>query len=117
MGTISLSCVYCFLRLPFNEGPFPPPELPGFFGTTGLSDFPHGPACSSRSAGSGSHAPPLGDPVLRLVFLGLHAVVFTPADVLTPQRSPVTGLGSFRTGSLPRISGGSASAIIFSGPQ
>jgi len=26
----------------------------------GLSDFPHGPACSSRSAGSGSHAPTAG---------------------------------------------------------
>jgi hypothetical protein len=64
------------------------------------------------------HTPrPLGDPVLRLVFLGLHAVVFTPADVLTPQRSPVTGLGSYGLSSLPRISGGSASAIIFSRPQ
>ena len=59
------------------------------------------------------HTPrPLGDPVLRLVFLGMHAVVFTPADVLTPQRSPVTGLGSeglaafpvFPAGRLPRSS-------------
>ena len=59
------------------------------------------------------HTPrPLGDPVLRLVFLGIHAVVFTPADVRTPQRSPVTGLGSggraavpvFTAGWLPRSS-------------
>src|SRR5664279_4874952 len=64
------------------------------------------------------HTPrPLGDPVLRLVFLGIHAVVFTPAEVLTPQRSPVTGLGSEGLSSLPRISGGSASAVIFSRPQ
>ena len=59
------------------------------------------------------HTPrPLGDPVLRLVFLGVHAVVFTPADVLTPQRSPVSRLGSeglaafpvFPAGRLPQSS-------------
>ena len=31
-------------------GPFPPPELPGLFSTTGLSVAPDGPACLSRVA-------------------------------------------------------------------
>jgi hypothetical protein len=78
----------------------------------GLSDFPHGLACSSRSAGSGSHAPTAGRSRVAFVFLGIHAVVFTPADVLTPQRSPGTGLGFeglaafpvFPAGRLPRSS-------------
>jgi hypothetical protein len=34
-----------------NSGPFPPPELPGFPGTTSLSATPCGPACPSRASG------------------------------------------------------------------
>ncbi len=34
-----------------NSGPFPPPELPGFLGTTSLSATPGGPACPSRESG------------------------------------------------------------------
>ena len=34
-----------------NQGPFPPPALPGFPGTTGLSATPYGPACPSRGSG------------------------------------------------------------------
>ena len=34
-----------------NSGPFPPPELPGFLGTTSLSATPGGPACPSRASG------------------------------------------------------------------
>jgi hypothetical protein len=34
-----------------NPGPFPPPELPGFDGTTGLSATPGGPAYPSRASG------------------------------------------------------------------
>jgi hypothetical protein len=34
-----------------NSGPFPPPELPGFRGTTSLSATPPGPACPSRASG------------------------------------------------------------------
>ena len=37
--------------LPLNQGPFPPPALPGFFGSTGLSAIPHSPASPSRVAG------------------------------------------------------------------
>jgi hypothetical protein len=34
-----------------KSGPFPPPALPGFYGTTSLSATPHGPACPSRASG------------------------------------------------------------------
>ena len=37
--------------LALNQGPFPPPALPGFCGTMGLSDTPDGPAWPSRVAG------------------------------------------------------------------
>jgi hypothetical protein len=37
--------------LPLNQGPFPPPALPGFFGNTGLSAIPRSPASPSRVAG------------------------------------------------------------------
>ncbi len=40
------------LRAPFlNSGPFPPPKLLGFPGTTSLSATPNGPACPSRASG------------------------------------------------------------------
>ena len=48
-----------------KSGPFPPPELPGFSGITGLSATPHGPACPSRVAGCWLVPAPLGFPVLR----------------------------------------------------
>ena len=34
-----------------TQGPFPPPALPGFISTTGLSATPTGPACPSRESG------------------------------------------------------------------
>jgi len=43
-----------------NRGPFPPPALPGFTGTTGLSAPPNGPACPSRAAGSRARPPTAG---------------------------------------------------------
>src|SRR6185312_759882 len=42
--------------LVLNSGPFPPPELPGFGGTTSLSATPVGPACPSRASGRRSRA-------------------------------------------------------------
>ena len=42
--------------LVLNSGPFPPPELPGFHGTTSLSATPFGPACPSRASGWRSRA-------------------------------------------------------------
>ena len=65
-----------------NSGPFPPPALPGFNGTTGLSATPGGPACPSRASGWGHAPPPPGvsrvasDPLCR------HAVAITPAGSL-----------------------------------
>src|SRR5437870_12741219 len=49
-----------------NQGPFPPPALPGFIGTMGLSDFRRGPALSlagCRLRLSDPHR--VGSPVLR----------------------------------------------------
>jgi hypothetical protein len=40
------------LTLAWNQGPFPPPALPGFPGTTGLSATLCRPACPSRVSGS-----------------------------------------------------------------
>ena len=36
-----------------NSGPFPPPALPGFAGTTSPSATPDSPACPSRASGRG----------------------------------------------------------------
>jgi hypothetical protein len=62
-----------------KSGPFPPPALPGFVGTTSLSATPHGPACPSRASGWQDALPPLGLPVLRAISLCRHAVATTPA--------------------------------------
>ena len=48
-----------------NQGPFPPPALPGFPGTTGLSATPQRPACPSRASGWSSSNHAMGLPVLR----------------------------------------------------
>ena len=45
-----------------NQGPFPPPALPGFPGTTGLSATPPRPACPSRAPGWSSFTTPRGFP-------------------------------------------------------
>ncbi len=65
----------------FNQGPFPPPALPGFVGTTGLSATPVTPACPSRASGwkSSRCSRWLGLPVLSEVSCRLHAAAYTPA--------------------------------------
>jgi len=45
------TCPFLLPALLSNRGPFPPPELPGFRGTTGLSATLTGPACPSRESG------------------------------------------------------------------
>jgi len=55
---------------PSTKAPSLHRNYPASSGTMGLSDFPHGPACSSRSAGSGSHV--LACPV------GCHQACFHP---------------------------------------
>ena len=68
--------------LPLNQGPFPPPELPGFVSTAGLSAIPRSPALPSRAAGCvallGSHR--AGLPVLPQNSSCQHAVINAPVD-------------------------------------
>ncbi len=65
-----------------NQGPFPPPALPGFPGTTGLSATPQRPASPSRAAGwSSQPTTPRGFPCC-VRFPCVHAVATTPAQRL-----------------------------------
>ena len=87
------------LRTPvLNSDPFPPPELPGFAGTIGLSVTPGGPACPSWASGWRSRPPPPG---ASRVVLGLRLPACRRhypegdhwADVASresPPRDPVT---------------------------
>ena len=61
-----------------NSGPFPPPELLGFPGTTSLSATRRGPACPSRASGWDLASLPIGFPVLPQFPLCRHAVTITP---------------------------------------
>ncbi len=85
-----------------NGGPFPPPALPGLFGTTDLSATPVRPACPSRASGWVlSHAQ--GLPVLLTPPSCAHALVTTPADrrraSLVPRRHRRPSPSSYRVGS------------------
>jgi len=70
-----------------KSGPFPPPTLLGFYGTTSLSATPHGPACPSRASGWEIRLPPLGFPVLRGPSLCRHAVASTPVATREGMKS------------------------------
>ena len=70
-----------------KSGPFPPPTLLGFLGTTSLSATPHGPACPSRASGWETRLPPLGFPVLRGPSLCRHAVAITPVATREGMKS------------------------------
>ncbi len=93
-----------------NPGPFPPPALPGFPGTPGLSATPYGPACPSR--GSGWHVPRhrrgfpccVHPPLLRAAAIPPAE----PAGARVARFPPDT--------SLPRVPSGSASALPVSKP-
>jgi len=63
--------------LPFNQGPFPPPPLRGFIGTTGLSAARRGPEASLAG---------LRSAVTRGRRYGLP--VFTPAPSFRPAAAP-----------------------------
>src|SRR6202011_2179439 len=64
-----------------NQGPFPPPALPGFIGTTSLSATPGRPACPSRASGWSSPTTPWGFPCC-VRFPCVHAAATTPAQRL-----------------------------------
>ena len=66
------------LTSPLNQGPFPPPALPDFSGTTGLSATPNGPACPSRAAGWCPHTTAWGFPCCGGSPC-MHAAASTPA--------------------------------------
>src|SRR3954447_6489133 len=68
--------------LTLNSGPFPPPALPGFDGTAGLSATPSGPACPSRASGWESRVPPPGVSRVASDPLCGHAVAITPVGPL-----------------------------------
>src|SRR6202047_5343413 len=63
------------------SGPFPPPALPGFRGTTNLSATPGRPACPSRASGWSSLTTPWGFPCF-VHFPCVHAAATTPAQRL-----------------------------------
>ena len=107
------------MTLTLNQGPFPPPALPGFAGTAGLSatqaarPVPHGRPVEG-------HAPsPHGFPVLRSISVYRHAVVNTPVarwaliarGTAYSTRFPVPSGGG-----LPHIHARSATTLDFSRP-
>ena len=64
-----------------NQGPFPPPALPGFPGTTGLSATPRRLACPSRASSWSSLTTPWGFPCC-VRFPCVHAITTTPVQRL-----------------------------------
>src|ERR1700722_15797190 len=105
--------------LTLNQGPFPPPALPGFAGTADFSatqaarPVPHGRPVEG-------HAPSRhGFPVLRSISVYRHAAVITPVarwaliarGTAYSNRFPVlSGYG------LPHLSARSASTLVVSRP-
>ena len=89
-----------------KSGPFPPPALPGFLGTMGLSDFLHSPACPSRASGWSSHTTTEEDlPCCVAVPLAACHRHY-PGGIQEDQGSFVNSLD----GGLPHADGRSASA-------
>ena len=100
-GSSPISGSSPLLAFALNRGPFPPPALPGFPGTTGLSVTPSRPASSLAGVRLVvTPRPPMGLPVLR----GLPLACM-PSPL--PRRNPwvLTSLASPSNDSLPRIPG------------
>ena len=101
--------------LPFaitsTRGPFPPPALPGFLGTYGPLRHPDRPDLTLAGCPLARATPPAGLPVLRPSPSSTRAAASTPAE---PVGAPVARFPT--AGSLPRYSGGSASALPVSRP-
>src|SRR5262249_32361418 len=112
LGSSPISGLSPLRTLTLNGGPFPPPALPGFGGTTDLSATPPGPACPSRASGWRSRAATAGASRVAQLSVCRHAVALTPAGPRTGSvRSPeVRGVG------LPCYSGRSAPALPVSRP-
>jgi hypothetical protein len=102
------------LTLTLNQGPFPPPALPGFAGTTDLS-LPQAARPVARGHPVEGHAPsPHGLPVLRSISVCRHAVVNTPVarwvGSLVGRPIPTVSLLASGYG-LPQTGAGSAHTL------
>src|SRR5262245_32363347 len=111
VGSHQSPCALPRLAFTLNRGPFPPPALPGFIGTT---DLPPPQTARPDPHGSpvGRHVPPpLGFPPLRRSF---YACMLSPI----PRRNlwVLVSLNFPSGGSLLHFLPGSASASPFSGP-
>src|ERR1019366_4271815 len=99
-----------------NSGPFPPPVLTGFIGTTRLSATPVGLACPSRASSWESRAPTGGVSrvalVLRVLACRRHYPGGTSGLCRFTRREPHFPSGD----GLPRYIGGSASTLKLSRP-
>src|ERR1019366_8348486 len=62
LGSSPIPLSSSLLAFASNSGPFPPPALPGFIGTTDLPATPHGPAWLSRVASRSKLRIPPGAP-------------------------------------------------------
>jgi len=106
--------------LVLNSGSFPPPELPGFRGTTSLSATPPGPACPSRAPGWRSRASAeLGFPCCRYLPCVDMPLPLPRWDrrVRSLMGRPIPPVSLFADdGGLPRLCGGSAPTFTLSRP-
>jgi hypothetical protein len=93
-----------------NRGPFPPPELPGFIGTTRLSATPDSRGLTLASCRLITQSPN-GASRVASGPLCVHAIASTPARSMEPIRSyrPIDC-------GLPLKTGGSALALLVSRP-
>ena len=110
-GRLSPVVTPCILSASLsNQGSFPPPALPGLQGNTSPSaTLPA--RTAPRGVSVGVCAPPTGLPVLPPPPSSMRAAVTTPAE---PAGAHVALFPA--DGSLPRYSGGSASALPVSRP-
>src|SRR5450631_3121609 len=76
-----ISCPSLLVASVLNQGPFPPPALPGFGGTTGLSVIPRRPAYPSPASGWSSPTTQWDFPCCAR-FPCVHAVATTPVQPL-----------------------------------
>jgi hypothetical protein len=104
----AISCPCSLPALVSNQGPFPPPALPGFTSTTDLSATPQRPACPSRASGWSSLTTPWGFPCC-VRFPCVHAVTTTPAQRLGSLLLYLPAVSAF-----PEMAIGSACATSFS---
>jgi len=88
-----------------NQGPFPPPALPGFSGTAGLSATPSRSACPSRASDWSSRLPRDGVSRVAPIFLLYACCRHYPGGTAGPlvarcalpwQSSPICGRVGFR---------------------